>query len=190
MSFVRVKKRKKNNVIYKYACEVENYWDKEKNQPRQKIIGYLGKVLKLTKIAEFNFFEYFKMENIGEFVQKNNIKNILDMVIELELVKHGFQKEGDELVLEGVRYDTKQRLVRYKKRKSVLEMNEGYFCDMTLKKLFEYKLENNVKSAKEFAKLLVETGLDMDKDLFIEIFNKIQEQKKVAFEEFKEKIGY
>jgi transposase len=41
MTFIRHKKDKKGR---KYAMEVESYWDKEKKQPRQRVIRYLGTV--------------------------------------------------------------------------------------------------------------------------------------------------
>ena len=55
-------KQKRGNSIYVY--EATNYWDKEKNQPRQKR-KYLGRINPVS----------------GEFIKSTGIKGILELSI-------------------------------------------------------------------------------------------------------------
>lgn len=53
MSFIRLKKV--NGIIYVYI--VKNYWNKNKQSSRQKVLGYLGKVRGLETFEAKDIFE-------------------------------------------------------------------------------------------------------------------------------------
>jgi len=59
--FVRIKsiktKYKGKEVYYSYAYLVRNYWDKEKQGARQKVVLYMGKVVGLEPFRVKKIFE-------------------------------------------------------------------------------------------------------------------------------------
>ena len=81
MSFVRIKKIKDKE----YAYLIKNRWLKTKKQPKQKVIGYLGKVLRPTindEMDKISFFDYKSIHEPDDYAKTNNKENILKDLIE------------------------------------------------------------------------------------------------------------
>ena len=58
-----------------------------------------------------------------------------------------------------------------------LGLNEGYLCSYTLKELFNFKQKNKNKKEQgaKLIKLILDAGISLNKETFLEVFNKIIE---------------
>ena len=65
MAFIRTKKIKG----YEYAYIVENTWKKRGCKVKQKTKKYLGRVYRHDKINTKDFFEFYNIENIKEYLR-------------------------------------------------------------------------------------------------------------------------
>ncbi|MEM3341108.1 MAG: transposase [Thermoplasmata archaeon] len=84
MAFIRYKTTKKGR---KYAMEVESYWDKEKKQPRQRVVRYLGTVTEegikrrrpqaIPRMA----LDYGDVKVLENFAEHLKLKQILEATI-------------------------------------------------------------------------------------------------------------
>lgn len=170
--FVRLKKLKGNN----YAYLVANNWTKK--GPRQKIKKYLGRCINLEKKKEVEI----GIKNIEEFVHGNGVKKILARVFEYELLKFGFKKDPLRrgfLYYNDIEAKPKTFKIYHKEQKNniVLKINEGYLCEYLVKRILKFskkdnedEIENN--DAIRFAELFIMAGIDIDKEIFIELFQK------------------
>lgn len=60
MTFIRIKSiRHKTGARYYYAYLVSSYWDKKKQQPRQKILQYIGAVIHLKPVKKEVLYRLF-----------------------------------------------------------------------------------------------------------------------------------
>ena len=157
--FVRVKKIKG----YKYAYLVENSWNK--GTSKQKVKGYLGRVYDLP-LEEKEFAGSLD----GSFS---------DVVIELlkwQLECYGFGIAKEAAVKDGLKvvFDD-LRFMQEKSGKSfVLKGKEGYLCPYTLKKLLDFKSEGyEEKVGRDLAHAFVEAGINIPKEVFIKVFEKV-----------------
>ncbi|MCP3682738.1 MAG: hypothetical protein GY861_08620 [bacterium] len=164
--FVRVKRIKGRD----YAYLVQNTWTERGT--RQKVGKYLGKVFRPQKGKNEGLTGFLKADLSG-YIKENSFESIVEDLVRLELFNHE---------LEGFTVDTKGQKVRDSKGKEiVLELNEGFLCSETLKKLLEY--EKGTDEGFRLAEILLAAGIKVEKDVFIEIFGKMsnkEEEKKVA----------
>ena len=159
--FIRVKKRQGKKSVNYYAYLVNNKWTRY--LPKQKVSLYLGPYFKLEKISNIiSDLNKVKKENLFHFILKN------------ELLNHEFKDEGNWLFTheKGFKVNLKTKSVFNKNKKICLGVNQGYLCNYTLKKLISFKLKTK-EDSKNLIKIMIEVGFNPDKDLFIEIFNKI-----------------
>jgi len=167
MGFVRIKKIKGN----KYAYLVESNWTKK--GPRQKTKKYLGKVYSPRREKDLTFFEYFDDYKI-DF---RNQKELIQDTIKLELVNYGFtQKESGVWERDGYFIDVKNLKFFNSKGKNVaIELNDGALCKPLIDKIVKLKIdplkEDYEKEGYGLAKLLVESGLKVDSQIFIKIYD-------------------
>ncbi|MCK5283354.1 MAG: hypothetical protein KAK00_08160 [Nanoarchaeota archaeon] len=189
MSFIRIKKiGNKNGKKYEYGYVVENKWRKRlkkgKGGSRQKVSKYLGKVLRLENIDEKikdcgddGFFEFIGNKDIEEYL-KNKKRRIVNDLIRYELSLRGFDENKGIIERGGIRYELKQeRFVNSdgEDEKVLIEMNEGFLCRYTIRKLINFKArdederENGVKLAKAF----LGAGLRVPKEIFVGYFEKV-----------------
>ena len=155
--FIRTKKIKGNE----YAYLSENRWMKRKQKVRQETKKYLGRVYRFRKTAEAKLECNFDNVDIGEIIRN---------AVSLELKKHGFQHRK---VWEnsGCFVDLKSNKVYGANGRGIaIAMNNGFLADYTLRRLFDYK---GIKNSYDLAKKLVESGLDVPKDVFVEIYRKL-----------------
>lgn len=170
--FVRIKKVKGKN----YAYLVENSWKKRKQKgSRQKVKAYLGRIIKLDKVSEPELLKYLEIESYKELVEKNKDEIILDLV-KWELKKHGFIAVNDSLIYGNLIFKLNDKRFydnENKEKNVVLEINEGFFCRQTLKRLINFKITGTEKEiGLELAKRFLESGLKIPEELFVKLYQK------------------
>ncbi|MBD3318784.1 hypothetical protein GF342_02655 [Candidatus Woesearchaeota archaeon] len=151
MGFIRCK------IIGKgtYAYLVENQWTSKGS--RQKIQGYLGKVIALTPCAS------------ATYVPSKEYGALVHHLIEQELIKHGFTQEGTTWRHQDIIVDIEQESVREGTRAVVLALNDGYLCTHTLREIHTYTphLDN---FEEELATRIIATGIAMPPSFFIHLY--------------------
>jgi len=176
--FIRIKKITKNGKNYPYACVVENRWMKKTKRSRQKVKKYLGRVYFLDRINNNNFFEFYSIADVKDYVKNNDKRRIIDDLIRFELIAHGFKDESNFLVNGKIYFDkiNNELFINNEKIKNsnvVLAMNEGFLCDDTIKRLFGRFDGNEKEVGFKLANAFVEAGLKIPEEIFIGIFEKV-----------------
>mgnify|MGYP005844233805 CR=1 FL=1 len=137
--FVRIKKIKGKE----YAYLVKNFFSDK--GPRQKVIKYIGKVVKPKKLFD-------QRPNLKDL----NFKEALLEASKAELLNHGFVLENKILRLDDIEVDLEKFEVKQRNNKKIaLFMNEGFFCQENLKSALELKAKSNFN----LVSALLELGL-------------------------------
>ncbi len=163
--YIRTKQRKNG----KYAYLVKNKRYKTKKHPKQIIMKYLGKVYTPEKIDSKTLYEPEK------YIKNNSSKDIIKHLLELELINHNFKKNKDIYSLGNLTVNLAINKVTNNNKISI-ELNEGFLNNYTLKQLFNYKhnpIQPLMDQGKNLANLLVSTGLKLDDEIFLRLFEKI-----------------
>lgn len=138
--------KKINGKDYAYLVRSEYFGKKVK----QKVIKYLGKVNYPEKDNKISFLDYIKI-NFEEYAGKTTYSEFVKDVANW-LVK---------------RYNLKKGVV-YK-------INEGFFCEYTLKKLLEFQPSKHLNPEKSFADAYLNAGFPKEeKSIFINLFMKLK----------------
>lgn len=172
--FIRIKNIKGN----KYAYRVRNKWTR--SGTRQKTIGYLGKVytIKPEKCLEnTDFYEYVRQVS-DVYYKKASVKQMVLDVIRYELYKHGFKmvqgrmkKEENSACLE---VDFGALAVTAGKKPAVLNINNDFLCDYTLRRLVKFRSNSDQgECGKEFAQAFISAGIAITPGLFVQVFTKV-----------------
>ncbi len=174
MSFVRIKKRKNSkgeDISYGYI--VENRWLKRKVYgPRQKVKAYLGRVHEMKPTKDISFEQYYGSSPEQYYKGKDKSIIIQDLVT-LELLKHGFQEIKDGVLeKEGLLVDIPRRSITKGRGTACIALNQGLLSSHSIKQLHRFQ-SSGEEDAYMLAKLLVESGLNSEKEQFIELFKKI-----------------
>ena len=172
--------RKKLNHGQQYAYLVKNTWLSGKG-PRQKVGKYLGKVLKLERKSS----ELFQA---NEDFSRLDFKDAVMQLVKHELVQHGFFPDKGCLASGGIAVDLTSFSVKNKGRPVVLELNNGFLSEETLRQLQRHDPGKDPEGY-ELAKLLVGAGINISQEAFIALFEKIkpvakQEEDAKPAEEF------
>lgn len=162
--FIRTKKIKKKE----YAYLVSNRWTKK--GARQKILKYLGRA-----------YSFKRRERQFDFDEKKDYGEIVYDLIRWELLKNDFKSEKNKKNILFKKIGNKKIKVDLNKRNvfqdmAVLKNNEGFLCNYTIKKIFNFDLkEYKTKEEKmfEFAKAFVDSGIKVPKEVFISLFTKL-----------------
>jgi len=178
--FIRVKKIRKKGKVYEYAYIVENRWRKRlkrgKKGARQSVKSYLGRVYFFDKKDDKNFFEYYNIKDIDEYV-KNNKSKIINELIRLELINHGFKEKDELLFFNNIFFDIKNNEVystnekNIKNKKIVVKLNDGFFCNETINNLLKGKFGDD--AGYKFARAFVDAGINIPKELFVILYESI-----------------
>jgi len=181
MAFLRTKKINGNDYCYL----VQNKHTKK--GPRQKVKKYLGRAFKFEQKKELDFFEFFKVDDLKDYLKKNTReeqsssvsrkssisvkKEILQDLIKLELVRHGFKEKSGFLVNKKISFDGNKIL---KKEKEVLlSLNEGFLCSFTIDRIIKFKKSGDFqKDALKLAKYFVEAGINVPQEVFVGFYEK------------------
>ncbi len=187
MAYIRVKKiKKKSGREYRYAYIVENKWKKRvrkgsKKGARQKVKGYLGKVHDFSRVGEGDFISHFDVKDVKAHFDEHKVEGVIKDLLRLELMNHGFEETGDfyangELaVYIGEEFFIKN-LNSEKDNKLVIAMNEGFLCKETLSKVLNFKPSGTPKEVGlALGNALLEAGLKVPNEIFVEIFNRVVE---------------
>ncbi|MBI2134199.1 hypothetical protein HYU11_05985 [Candidatus Woesearchaeota archaeon] len=158
--FIRLKKIKGKN----YAYLVSNTWTEKGS--RQKVTGYLGKVHSPEKKRAKTLMEFASSEKIEDFFSNNSYTEIISKLVQLELHNHGL--EDSFFVLDG-------RLKTLSGKDAVIQLNQGFLCSETIKKLIEYNAEED--DGYLLANLITYAGLSLEKDHFVLLFEKTKTAK-------------
>ncbi|MBW3018774.1 hypothetical protein KY329_01140 [Candidatus Woesearchaeota archaeon] len=151
--FVRTKKIKGKD----YAYLVENEWTPWGS--RQKVTKYLGRAHILQK----------KNQEISEL--PSGYSQAVKSAIVQELANHGFTLQGKEMINGTIKANIENAEIKDKGKNVVLAMNEGYLCEDTLKQLLDFSPEDNrEKSATKLATLTLETGLKLEPEQMLKLF--------------------
>lgn len=152
-----------------YAYLVRTRWDKRSKTVKQKVSKYLGPITKLDKVKDIAFFDYYKFDK-EKYINEVKIERLVRDLAELELYRHGFIKLNSSTMTNGV------HKVDIEHVSQVFELNEGFMNKHTLKAILHYDKildENERRIPYKFAGLFVNAGLDIDKELFVELYQRL-----------------
>jgi hypothetical protein len=158
--FVRIKKIKGSE----YGYLVENTWTNKGS--RQKVKAYLGKIIKPAKAAEH------PIPDLKELSYADAVK----AVAKWTLKQHGFQEGSNSMLMQGtVLADLGELKVINKTNPAVVAMHEGFLCQHTLQDAIGFIPSSNIEETigKELAGVLLEAGLSVPQDVFVQLFDKI-----------------
>jgi len=162
VAFIRLKKRNQNY----YAYLVENKWSRY--TPKQKVKLYLGKY---TKLNSKKIHKEVKIDLKKDKIFYNLLKN--------ELLNHNFKQKTKNLFIHenGFIINLNKNKITKDQKEVCLGLNEGYLCSYTLKELFNFKQKNKNKKEQgaKLIKLILDAGISLNKETFLEVFNKIIE---------------
>ena len=151
MGFIRLKQRKNaSGTVVSYGYIVSPYWNTNLQSPRQKVLGYAGKVFVCDVVTDIRLLGY----SFSDLLRR-------------ELLRHGFVFRdcmytlGDLCVTETRVYSLCSG------KKIVLQIHAGFLCDYTLAKLFSLHTPSD---AKIFAKDLQLCGISVTPEEFVKVW--------------------
>ncbi len=151
-----------------YAYLVRTKWDKRSKKVKQKVSKYLGRIYNLDRVRNTSFEEYYGVD-IDKYVSESTLKKIVRDLVQLEFHKHGFEQDGQGIMKNGI------HSIQVDKIDKVFAMNEGFMNQNSLKEILKYDsllAEGQQNIPFKFASLFVNAGIDIDKPLFIAIYQK------------------
>lgn len=153
--FIRLKKIKGKY----YAYHVQN--KRVRGKVKQKVKGYIGRAYFPEKVNKKDFFEFVNTE-INNY--NKPFKEVIEDLIRWEFLKHNLK--NIELDKFSIKKDN---------NKIILKLNEGYLYDKTIKNIIKFKPvgDDEYIIGKEFAEVFVKAGIDIPKELFVKLFEKI-----------------
>lgn len=187
--FIRLKKRKNpSGKSYTYAYLVKN--KRHKKTVEQKIIKYLGRVFKFPKTKPTTLKKYFSLPNLKEYFNKTKLPTILLNFIELELYKHNFKQIKKHLWLNSgcIVNLSKLKLYTTKNKPFVLQLNQGFLTEHTIKNILNFKfpkqntedIETELNHARSLANTLLSAGIKPSKIEFIYLFQQFKKVQKTT----------
>ena len=161
----------RQKIIYNnpYAYLVRTKWDKRSKKVKQKVSKYLGKIYHLERVKDITFSEYYSCD-IEKYIYETPLKKMVDDLVRLELYRHGFTKLTKNTMTDGI------KVIDITNIEKVLGLNEGFMHKSTLKQILKYDSlldENERKIPFKFASLFVTAGINIDKELFILLYQKL-----------------
>ncbi len=178
MVFVRIKRISGKE----YGYLVSNSWTG--SGPRQKVSGYLGKVIRPEKAKSEELRAFLGLtseQELAGWIGKGSFREIAAALIMLELKNHGISESSSHKINTEAAEFTDD-----KGKKVVFAMNDGFLCNHTAKKLLEYQPEADY-SGYNLADALTAAGIAAEKEVFISLFGKAQAGVKKQRETAEEK---
>ena len=134
---------------------------------RQKVKEYVGRVYGLSLVNDVGFFEFLKIENVNEYIENNNISNIINDLVGWELYKFNVNKNEFSI-------DLNSKKIQKNNKNVAFFINEGFMCGFTLKNLLEFKPEGDVQAdGYHLARAFVEAGIKVPQEVFVGLFGKV-----------------
>ncbi len=155
-----------------YAYLVTNSWTG--SGPRQKVAKYLGRVIRPQKAKSEALGAFLGLtgeKDLRDWIRKNSFGEIAAALLRLELGNHeiGENSGGNGLKISA----EKAEFLDDKGKPLVFALNDGFLCGHTAKKLLEYEPATDY-TGYDLADALTAAGVAADKDVFIELFGKMQ----------------
>lgn len=179
MAFIRIKKfKQKNGALLEYAYLVQNKWRKSKKgvkrSPKQKVKEYLGRVYKLEKVKDVDFWETIDLDQ-ERYLKIATKEKILHDLVRYELIRFGFVNCEGKWFKDDVLVDIgKKKVTNNLRSKCVLAINEGHLCNYRLKRLYAYDKRGDIEEiGYELARLFIESGIDIPQEVFIVYYEKL-----------------
>ncbi len=160
MGFVRIKKIK--NTEYGYL--VENTWTSQGS--RQKVKAYVGRIIKPAKSVELPPPE----------LKEISYADAVRAIAKWTLLQHGFQEGSQSMLMQGtVLADLGECKIINKTNPAVIKMHEGFLCQHTIQQAIGFIPSSNTEEiiGKELANVLLEAGLSVPHEVFVQLFEKI-----------------
>lgn len=160
MGFVRIKKIKGSE----YGYLVENSWTAKGS--RQKVKAYLGRIIKPVKAAEHPAPE----------LKELSYADAVKAVAKWTLLQHGFQEGSQSMLMQGtVLADLGELKFINKNNPAVISMHEGFLCQHTFQQAIGFIPSGNTEEVvgKELANVLLEAGLSVPHEVFVQLFEKV-----------------
>jgi hypothetical protein len=103
------------------------------------------------------------------YIQKKSYKEIIEDLTRWELAKHE---------LNDINIDINTYSVQKNNAKIVIKLNEGYLYNKTLSDILRFQAvgDDEYFIGKEFAENFVKAGIDVHKEVFIRLFEKITDK--------------
>ncbi len=166
MAFIRTKKIKGAE----YAYIVENKWKRKKTKQKSK--KYLGRVYRFDRVGVMDFYEYYDISDVEKYLKDRSKEEIVDDLLKLEMFNFGFKDESGVWSRDGCFLDLKKKKVYNEKGNNVaLALNEGFLTTYALRKLLYFKADVE-EEGYDFAKMFIEAGIAIPKDVFVGVFSK------------------
>ena len=167
MAFIRTKKIKGAE----YAYIVENKWKKRGKKVKQKTKKYLGRVYRFDK-KDIGFFEFHSVSDELKYIKDKTREDIIIDLVKWELVKHGFKQDKGVLVNGDCIFRLNdKKIMNSKGNKIALGFNQGYLSSYAITNLLHFQAEVE-EEGYDLAKLFVEAGIDIPKQVFVGVFSK------------------
>jgi len=171
MAFIRTKKIKNKE----YAYIVENKWRKRGNKVKQKTKKYLGRVYRHDKVNEEDFYQFHNIEDVDDYLEDKDKEEVINDLLKWELKKHGFEEKENKWVKKNCFLDIdKKKIYNKKGNKIALGINEGFLTDYTVRRIINFSADTR-EEGYDFAKMFVEAGISIPKQIFVELFKKSME---------------
>jgi len=172
MAFIRVKtSKRKNGTVVEYAYIVENRRVRKK-KIKQKSKKYLGRVYRFDRSGVMDFYEFHDIDNVETYLNERTKEEILLDLIRLELSNHGFEKEKWIWAKEGCYFDEKGMKMHNEKGNNIaVAFNEGFLTTYAVRKLLGF-VAYDEEEGYDFAKMFIEAGIAIPKDVFVGFFRK------------------
>jgi hypothetical protein len=168
--FIRTKKIK--NGLYAY--KVKNSWTGK--GVRQKVSGYLGKVIIPEAKLDVDFSEFIGQE-LEPYLAKTKVKRIILDLGAWMLHNHGFEKTKGGLRLGNVIVNLATLNFTEADKPVVIKLGQDYMCRLTMRRLLSFKSDKGEEAVgRELAKAFVNAGIAVPEKAFIEVFGKIYSQ--------------
>ena len=167
MAFIRTKKIKGAE----YAYIVENKWKRKKTKQKSK--KYLGRVYRFDRVNMMDFYEFYDIADVKSYLKEKSKEDIVDDLLKLEMFNYGFKENKGVWSREGCFFDLKRKKVYNEKGNSIaLALNEGFLTSYALRKLISFKAYYE-EDGYDFAKMFIEAGIAVPKDVFVGVFSKV-----------------
>jgi hypothetical protein len=169
MGFIRTKTLKGNN----YAYLVENRWRRKTS--KQRVKKYLGRVIPIHTSEDVDFSTFINCQDILEYAKANPAEKIIEDLLVYEIYKAGFKKvDGLKWLCNGFLIDLEKKTASRDCKNVVLKLHDGFLCCDTIEALYSFNRKGRTKKdALSLARIFIDAGINIPKELFIEYFEKI-----------------
>ncbi len=175
--YLRTKRRKNKEGkerAYLYLAKI--IYRKKGRPPKQKIIAYLGPVIAgmNSKKVQPEPKNWTENASFQETLKKTMSSTLLASGFFCHLPGVFLKEDQHERVIVDINNQTIQN-----KRglKVCLALNNGFLCDFTLQRLLSQNLPETTEKGlgKHLAKSLIEAGVEIEKELFFILFQKLKD---------------